>query len=117
MLIVYLPFQFNVKQFLMDHIVITLLSTCYTAICNKLVIFFNVLHISLFYLPMTRILARELEHLIWDQAPEAWILACKILIHLLVLLPQKVFLGYNLGSFYLVNYISQIFYVLYVLII
>ena len=79
------------------------------------VILFNVLHISLFYLPMTRILARELEHLICDQAPEAWILACKILIHLWILLPQKVFLGYNLGMFY--NYINQIFYVLYILII
>ena len=30
---------------------------------------------------------------------------------------QKVFLGYNLGRFYLVNYINQIFYVLYILII
>ena len=30
---------------------------------------------------------------------------------------QKVFLGYNLGRFYLVNYVNQIFYVLYILII
>ena len=34
----------------MDHIVIKLLSTGDTAICNKLVIgFFNVLNVSLFY--------------------------------------------------------------------